>query len=155
MTNSSAPPVLSADETRAAEALLAEAWGEYATVREATVIWNRRQVVRLELGADRSVVLKRLPEKPDSHAARSFGVELAALEYLNGMPVPVAPRLLGADGDGGTRLPGLRPARLDPRQGTFLVVAGDLRVNHGSFGRNKDSNRDGADSHLRPGLPAA
>jgi aminoglycoside/choline kinase family phosphotransferase len=97
VTNSSAPPALSADETRAAEALLAEAWGEYATVREATVIWNRRQVVRLELGADRSVVLKRLPEKPDSHAGRRFGVELAALEYLNGMPVPVAPRLLGAD----------------------------------------------------------
>jgi Ser/Thr protein kinase RdoA (MazF antagonist) len=97
VTNSSAPRALSADETRAAEALLAEAWGEYATVREATVIWNRRQVVRLDLGADRSVVLKRLPEKPDSHAARSFGVELAALEYLNGMPVPVAPRLLGAD----------------------------------------------------------
>jgi len=104
MTGSSAPPTLSADETRAAEALLAEAWGEHTGVREATVIWNRRQVVRLELGADRSVVLKRLPDKPDSHAVRSFGVELAALEYLNGMPVPVAPRLLGADAGAGIML---------------------------------------------------
>jgi Ser/Thr protein kinase RdoA (MazF antagonist) len=33
--------------------------------------------------------------------ADSFGAELAALEYLNGMPEPVAPRLLGADADAG------------------------------------------------------
>ncbi len=104
VTDSSAPPVLSADETRAAEALLAEAWGEHAKVREAAVIWNRRQVVRLDLGADRSAVLKRLPEQPDSRATRSFGVELAALEYLNGMPAPVAPRLLGADAGAGILL---------------------------------------------------
>jgi Ser/Thr protein kinase RdoA (MazF antagonist) len=34
----------------------------------------------------------------------SFGVELAALEYLNQMPEPVAPRLLGADGGAGILL---------------------------------------------------
>ena len=31
----------------------------------------------------------------------TFRVELGALEYLNGMPEPVAPRLLGADADAG------------------------------------------------------
>jgi Ser/Thr protein kinase RdoA (MazF antagonist) len=98
MTGSSTPPApsslpaLSAAETRVAEALLAQAWGERTEVREAAVIWNRRHVVRLDLGADRSVVLKRRGEEGDG-----FGVELAVLEYLDDMPLPVAPRLLGAD----------------------------------------------------------
>jgi Ser/Thr protein kinase RdoA (MazF antagonist) len=35
---------------------------------------------------------------------RSFGVELAALEYLNAMPVPVAPRLVAADAEAGILL---------------------------------------------------
>jgi aminoglycoside/choline kinase family phosphotransferase len=91
------PPALSAAETRVAEALLARAWGDRTEVHEAAVIWNRRHVVRLDLGAGRSVVLKRSGEEGDADAARSFGIELAVLEYLNGMPVPVAPRLLGAD----------------------------------------------------------
>src|SRR6202012_421488 len=34
----------------------------------------------------------------------TFSVELAILEYLNGMPEPVAPRLLGADPDAGILL---------------------------------------------------
>ena len=34
----------------------------------------------------------------------TFGVELAALGYLNGMPEPVVPRLLGADADVGILL---------------------------------------------------
>src|SRR5580658_5203957 len=95
----SAPPALSAAETRGAEALLAQAWGERTEVREAAVIWNRRHVVRLDLGASRSVVLKRRGAEGDG-----FGAELAALEYLNGMPVPVAPRLLGADAGAGILL---------------------------------------------------
>ncbi len=33
--------------------------------------------------------------------AGGFGIELATLEYLNAMPVPVAPRLLGADAEAG------------------------------------------------------
>jgi hypothetical protein len=90
-------PALSPAETRAAEALLADAWGERAEVRAAVLIWKRRHVVRLDLGANHSVVLKRRGDEDDADAARSFGVELAALEYLNAMPAPVAPRLLGAD----------------------------------------------------------
>ena len=55
--------------------------------------------MRLGTCDGRSVILKR-PRRgrqggePDRDA---FGIELASLEYLAGMPVPVAPRLLGAD----------------------------------------------------------
>ena len=51
--------------------------------------------VRLHLAADRSVVMKKRADTD------SFAAELAALEYLNGMPEPVAPRLLGADAEAG------------------------------------------------------
>jgi Ser/Thr protein kinase RdoA (MazF antagonist) len=88
-------PALSAAETRAAEALLARVWGAGASVRAAEPIWERSHVVRLHLAAGRSVVMKKRA------GTDSFGVELAALEYLNGMPEPVAPRLLGADADAG------------------------------------------------------
>jgi Ser/Thr protein kinase RdoA (MazF antagonist) len=88
-------PALSATETQAAEALLARVWGPGASVRAAEPIWDRTHVVRLHLAADRSVVLKKRADQD------TFGVELAALEYLNGMPEPVAPRLLGADAEAG------------------------------------------------------
>jgi Ser/Thr protein kinase RdoA (MazF antagonist) len=88
-------PALSAAETRAAEMLLASVWGPETSVRAAQPIWNRSHVVRLHLTADRSVVMKKRADND------TFGVELAALEYLNGMPEPVAPRLLGADADAG------------------------------------------------------
>jgi Ser/Thr protein kinase RdoA (MazF antagonist) len=52
-------------------------------------------VARLHLATDRCVVLKKRAGED------TFGVELAALEYLNGMPDPVAPRLLGADAEAG------------------------------------------------------
>jgi len=91
-------PALSAAETRAAEALLARAWGPGTSVRAAEPIWDRSHVVRLHLAADRSVVLKK---RTDNDA---FGAEVAALEYLGGMPEPVAPRLLGADADAGILL---------------------------------------------------
>ena len=52
MTDSGAAPALSAAETQAAETLLAAAWGERAEVRAAELIWNRRPVVRLQVGAD-------------------------------------------------------------------------------------------------------
>jgi Ser/Thr protein kinase RdoA (MazF antagonist) len=84
-------PALSPAETRAAEALLARAWGPGMSVRAAEPIWDRAHVIRLHLGTDRSVVMKKRADRD------TFGVELAALEYLNGMPEPVAPRLLGAD----------------------------------------------------------
>jgi Phosphotransferase enzyme family len=88
--------VLSAAETRAAEALLARAWGEPAAVLAAEPIWDRGHVVRLRLAGGRTAVLKRRRD-PERRDRRSFGAELAALEYLNAMPVPVAPRLLGGD----------------------------------------------------------
>ncbi len=88
-------PALSAAETRAAGALLARVWGPGTSVHAAEPIWDRSHVVRLHLAAGRSVVMKKRAGKD------SFGVELAALEYLDGMPEPVAPRLLGADADAG------------------------------------------------------
>ena len=91
-------PALSAAETRAAEALLARAWGPEASVRAAEPIWDRSHVVRLHLATGRSVVLKKRAGND------ILGVELAALEYLNEMPEPVAPRLLGADADAGILL---------------------------------------------------
>jgi len=91
-------PALSAAETRAAEALLARVWDPGTSVHAAEPIWDRSHVVRLHLGADRSVVMKKRADND------SFGFELAALEYLNGMPEPVAPRLLGADADAGILL---------------------------------------------------
>src|SRR5215471_16672202 len=97
VTGFSAPPGLPAGEARAAEALLARAWGRPAVVRAADAIWDRGHVFRLRLDADRSAVLKRQPDDAHRGGWPSFGVELAALEFLNSMPVPVAPRLLGAD----------------------------------------------------------
>jgi Ser/Thr protein kinase RdoA (MazF antagonist) len=90
-------PALSAAQTRAAEALLARVWGP-TSVRAAKPIWDRSHVVRLHLATDRSVVLKKRADED------TFGVELAALEYLNAMPEPVAPRLLGADAEAGIML---------------------------------------------------
>ena len=91
-------PVLPAAETRAAEALLARIWGPGTSVRAAEPIWDRSHVVRLHLATGRSAVMKRRVD------ADAFGAELAALEYLNEMPEPVAPRLLGADADVGILL---------------------------------------------------
>jgi hypothetical protein len=103
VTGASAGPALPAGEVRAAAALLARAWGAPVVVQAAEQIWGRRHVVRLRLDAGRSVVLKRRG-RPDRRGERGFGVELAALEYLNAMPEPVAPRLLGADGEAGILL---------------------------------------------------
>lgn len=52
-------PALSAAETRAAEALLARAWGPGTSVRAAEPIWDRSHVVRLHLATGRSVVMKK------------------------------------------------------------------------------------------------
>jgi aminoglycoside/choline kinase family phosphotransferase len=102
---SAAKPALSAAEADLAAALLARAWGEHTQIRAAELIWKRRHIARLHLGDGRSVVLKRRGDQPaQSGQGRSFGVELAVLEYLTAMPVPVAPRLLGADPDAGILL---------------------------------------------------
>jgi Ser/Thr protein kinase RdoA (MazF antagonist) len=98
-------PALSAGQKQAAEAALARSWGERAEVRSAERIWDREHVVRLELADGRSAVLKRRGDQEEDDANdRSFETELAALELLSGMPVPVAPRLLGADATAGILL---------------------------------------------------
>ena len=91
-------PGLPPDETRAAGALLSAAWGERAVVRAAEALRDRTHVFRLRLDDGRSAVLKR---RGAGRGAGAFGNELAALEYLNAMPEPVAPRLLGADAEAG------------------------------------------------------
>jgi len=97
--------VLSEAEADLATALLAGAWGERAEISAAELIWNRRHIVRLHLRSGRTAVLKRREVRAlQSGQGRRFGVELAVLEYLNAMPVPVAPRLLGADPDAGLLL---------------------------------------------------
>ena len=103
MTDATSSSELRAGEKRAAEAVLTRAWGEKAEVRAVAGIWDRAHVARLELADGRSVVLKRRedPGDDDGGPGRRFETELAALELLNGMPVPVAPRLLGADAGAG------------------------------------------------------
>jgi Ser/Thr protein kinase RdoA (MazF antagonist) len=97
VTDAASSAVLSAREKRAAEAVLTRVGGERAQVGAAERIWDRDRVLRLELADGRSVVLKRRGDQEDDAGDRSFEAELAALDLLNGMPVPVAPRLLGAD----------------------------------------------------------
>jgi Ser/Thr protein kinase RdoA (MazF antagonist) len=93
--------VLSEAETRVVSALLARAWGPGAEIRGVAPIWDRSHVLRVQAGPDRSVVMKRRdPEAP----SQGLGVELAALEYLNDMPVPMAPRLVAADAEAGILL---------------------------------------------------
>ena len=91
--------MLSAQETRAAEALLAAAWGPGVEVRSAEQIWDRSNILRLSLADGRSVVLKRGRDADSRAPLRGFPAEVAALSFLNGMETPVAPRLLGADAD--------------------------------------------------------
>jgi Ser/Thr protein kinase RdoA (MazF antagonist) len=80
---------------------LAGVLGESVKVRAAEVIWDREHVLRLELADGRSVVLKRRGDQEEDAGDWGFDTELAALELLSGMPVPVAPRLLGADAGAG------------------------------------------------------
>jgi hypothetical protein len=63
-------------------------------------VQGRSHVFRLRRDDGRSAVLKRREE--GRHG--DFGVELATLEYLNAMPEPVAPQLLGADTEAGIML---------------------------------------------------
>lgn len=101
-----AAPVLSAAEREVAESLLGDAWGEPVEVGTAEVVWKRDHVVRLGTRDGLSAILKRPREHPHGGqlGRQAFGVELASLEYLAGMPTPVAPRLLGADVNAGILL---------------------------------------------------
>ena len=96
MADSAPPPALPAAGQRAAEALLTRALGEPTAVQAAEPLWDRGHVFRLRLASGRTVILNR-KRRQWPIGAQLFGDELAALDYLNGMPVPVAPLLLGAD----------------------------------------------------------
>jgi Ser/Thr protein kinase RdoA (MazF antagonist) len=93
----SSETVLSEDERQATESLLASVWGSPVTVGEAELIWGRRQVARVTASDGRTAVLKRRPADGRPGLARGFGAEVAALEFLGGTPVAIAPRLLGVD----------------------------------------------------------
>ena len=166
MTGSAAKPALSAAEADLAAGLLASAWGERTEIRSAELIWKRRHIVRLRLSHDRSVVLKRRGDQPShSGQGRSFGVELATLEYLSAMPVPVAPRLLGADPDAGILLiedlgPGTSladsllagdQARAQDDLAAYARALGALHA--WSIGR--PGNLAGLRARYAPGIPAA
>ena len=103
MADSSQPPALPEGERQLAEALLTRALGEPAVVHAAEHVWDRDHVFRLHLASGRAVILKRMRGHGPA-SSQSFGDELAALDYLNAMPVPVAPRLLGADAQAGLLL---------------------------------------------------
>jgi Phosphotransferase enzyme family len=104
VTEPASGPALPESDRQAAEAVLTRSWGERAEVRGAERIWDREHVVRLELADGRSAVLKRRGDPEGDARGRSFERELAALDLLNGMPAPVAPRLLGADAAAGILL---------------------------------------------------
>lgn len=89
--------MLSSEESKAAESLLARSCGSGLTVSAAEKIWGRRHILRLSLSDGRSVVLKRRRDSDSAHHEASFNAEVTALSFLNGMPSPVAPRLVGAD----------------------------------------------------------
>ena len=48
--------MLSDAETRVISGLLAEAWGPGCEIGGAAAVWDRRHVVRLQVGTDRSVI---------------------------------------------------------------------------------------------------
>lgn len=140
MADSAPPAALPEAEQRAAEALLTRALGEPAVVQAAESLWDRGHVFRLRLASGRTVILKR--KRGQWPIGRQlFGDELAALDYLNGMPVPVAPRLLGADaraglllmedlGDGATLADSLMAAGRERVQAELIAYARALGSLH-------------------------
>ncbi len=140
MAGSSAPPALSKGDQRAAEALLTQALGEPAVVLAAEQVWDRGHVVRLHLASGHAVILKR-QRRQWRNSSQLFGAELAALDYLKAMPVPVAPRLLGADpearlllmedlGDGATLADSLMAAGRERVQAELIAYAEALGSLH-------------------------
>jgi hypothetical protein len=86
-------PALSEAETRAAEALLARVGGPGDVgVRGGADLGPQSRGPAASAHGPFCGDEKRVDKD-------TFGVELGALEYLNQMPEPVAPRLLGADAD--------------------------------------------------------
>jgi Ser/Thr protein kinase RdoA (MazF antagonist) len=140
MADSDPPPPLPEAERRAAEALLTRALGEPAVVQAAESLWDRGHVFRLRLASGRTTILKR-QRRQWPIGGQLFGDELAALDYLNGMPVPIAPRLLGADaraglllledlGDGATLADSLMAAGRERVQAELIAYARALGSLH-------------------------
>jgi Ser/Thr protein kinase RdoA (MazF antagonist) len=140
MADSAPPPALPAAEQRVAETLLTRALGVPAAVQAAESLWDRGHVFRLRLASGRTVILKR-KRRQWPIGGQLFGDELAALDYLNGMPVPVAPRLLGADpqaglllmedlGDGATLADSLMAAGRERVQAELVAYARALGSVH-------------------------
>ena len=140
MANPTPPPALAEAEQRAAETLLTRAFGEPAEVQSAEPLWDRGHVFRLHMAPHRAVILKR-KRRQGRVGAQLFGGELAALDYLNAMPVPVAPRLLGADahagllvmedlGDGATLADSLMAAGRERVQAELIAYARALGSLH-------------------------
>lgn len=160
MADSTPPPALPDDEQRAAEGLLTRALGEPAEVQSAEPLWDRGHVLRLHLTSGRAAILKRKrTERPIG--TQLFGDELAALDYLNAMPVPVAPRLLGADtraglllmedlGDGATMADSLMGAGRGRVQAELIAYARALGSLHAwSIGHASEAAGDGTVPRLR------
>ena len=140
MADSTPPPALPEDERRTVEALLTRALDEPAAVQSAEPLWDRWHVFRLHMASGRAVILKR-KRRQGPIGAQLFGDELAALDYLNAMPVPVAPRLLGADaqaglllmedlGNGATLADSLMAAGRERVQGELIAYARALGSLH-------------------------
>lgn len=91
-------------EMSAAESLLAEVWGGSLSVRAVEMIGDGDHVARLRLGDDRTVVLKRRRAEDLDDRAWVFDAEVAALDFLNGMPRGVAPKLFGVNDQAGILL---------------------------------------------------
>jgi Ser/Thr protein kinase RdoA (MazF antagonist) len=93
--------MLGSDERRAAERILADAWGEAVAVRAAEVVAGRRHVVRLSADDGRTAILKRRRARDSGgrwgDEPEGLTTEWAALDLLGAMPKSVAPRLLGGD----------------------------------------------------------
>jgi Ser/Thr protein kinase RdoA (MazF antagonist) len=140
MADSTPPPALPEDEQRAVEALLTRAFGEPAEVLSAEPLWDRGHVFLLHLAPGRTAILKR-KRRQWPIGAQLFSAELAALDYLNAMPVPVAPRMLGADaqaglllmedlGDGATLADSLMAAGRERAQAELIAYARALGSLH-------------------------
>jgi Phosphotransferase enzyme family len=93
--------MLGAEDRQAVELILTEAWDEAVVVSAVEVVAGRSHVIRLVADDGRTAIVKR-PRTADSggrwgEEPAGLATEWAALDLLNGMPEPVAPRLLGGD----------------------------------------------------------
>jgi hypothetical protein len=158
--------MLDAEDRRAIEGILAEAWAESVAVSAVEVVAGRSHVVRLFADDGRTAILKR-PRAADSGGRwgdepTGLATEWAALDLLNAMPEPVAPRLLG--GDPGRRLiviEDLPPGRLladslfgaDPgRAGADLIAYAKALAAVGAW--SLDRAADHVAARCRRGLDA-